>query len=126
MEDGIDIKYKRVIRGNGLSPRKDYPVGPDDINTVCIGDVFGSFETEEVCRTIVKFCQNRKEGWAPFALEEIGVSAGHVGFVDLVHRGLVVEFVKDESYIVSHTFVAYLFGNAPAFHLTESHQPEGD
>ena len=115
-----NIKYKKSIRGGQWIPRTDYPITPDHIDFGRIDNVFGESETESACRTIVKGCQQRGEGWAPFTLESMNLQANYPGFVDLLERELVKGWEgragigQDDTFLVSHDFIALLFCNAPS------------
>ncbi|GEM_PF-3505474 len=47
-------------------------ISPSDINTEnFFMSTFGKFEDEEVARIIVMLCQESKNGWIPFSLQDI-------------------------------------------------------
>lgn len=136
-------EYGKSIRGDQWIPRSDYPVTPDHIDFGRINNLFGRNETDSASRAIVKGCQQRGEGWAPFTLKDMNLAADppgqsikelevcHPGLIDLLERELVrgwegrASVGQEDTFMVSHVFVALLFANAPSCNAVSTTQ-DGD
>jgi hypothetical protein len=65
-------------------------IQPQDIDTTKhFWDAFGRLEKEISANFIVRFCQERNEGWAPFTYAEIETFYNKYGFKDFDFNGLV-------------------------------------
>lgn len=96
----------------------DYPVRPKHINAKQhLWNAFDHCETEVSAGYIVRLCQERGAGWAPFTKEQIEAryqEAGHknFGFNRLINKGWIKE--DDGVYTITHEFVARCFKGSPS------------
>lgn len=62
-----------------ILPDSGYDIGPHDIDTsVLFVGAFGSFDSEETARAIVRYCQHQ-DCWSPFTLDDLGRFFGKRG-----------------------------------------------
>jgi len=88
---------------------------PDDIDTspgLHYWDTFDSSEREVSARWIVRFCQQRGKGWAPFTQGDIEKFYNEGGYKHFLFNGLVdpkygIKMVNDE-YHIGNEFVRRL------------------
>ena len=96
-----------------------YLIKPRHINTVvAFLGFFDRAETAIAARQIVRFCQQRRKGWAPFTLAalnqfcQVQEPAVQFWLSGLDAYGYVVS--KNGSYHLTHKFVATCFLASPA------------
>jgi hypothetical protein len=91
----------------------DYPVLPDHIDAgVHFFDAFHHNETEVSAGYIVRFCQQRGQGWAPFSQADIEAFYNRSGHTDFRFNRLLPGLIHQDLhglFHVTHEFVAACF-----------------
>ncbi len=95
-----------------------YPVSPDQINTDRhFFEAFDDYEMEVSARWIVRFCQQRGQGWQPFTAADINDfyraegQHGEFGFNGLDLERFIV--LKGGRYYFTDEFVSRCFRASP-------------
>ncbi len=97
----------------------NYPIQPDHIDASRhLFNALDHYETEVSAGYVIRMCQERGEGWAPFTGEQIEAyyqRAGHKDgfwFNRLVSHGWLTK--DGDTYQVTHKFVTRCFNASPA------------
>lgn len=90
----------------------NYPILPSHINAEeHLFEAFGKMETEISAGWIVRFCQQRGLGWAPFTKAEIDKFSGEDFWFNRLDDKFVV--LSNGLYHITHEFVARCFLSSP-------------
>jgi hypothetical protein len=109
-----------------ITAEEKYPIQPEDINaSKHFFGAFGNIETEVSAGWIIRFLQDRGQGWKPFTQAEIyefysRKFTGHFCFHRLINSQAVFErptvgwiVLQDDLYYVTHHFICECHKSSP-------------